>query len=108
MNNILKTQYDMIYLASCGVNGTAPDKEYIGGIDIAQLYKLCRTHLLEALVGTVLKQAGAILPEDWNQRISKAVRKNILLDTERKKLFAFMEKAGIWHLPLKGIILKDY
>ena len=108
MNNILKTQYDMIYLASCGVNGTAPDKEYIGGIDIASLYKLCRTHLLEALVGTVLKQAGVSLPEDWSQRISKAVRKNILLDTERKKLFSFMEKAGIWHLPLKGIILKGY
>ncbi|MGN0619633.1 MAG: nucleotidyltransferase family protein [Ruminiclostridium sp.] len=103
-----KAQYDMIYLASCGVNRTAPDKEYLGGIDIDSLYKVCRTHLLEALVGTVLKQAGVSLPEDWSQRISKAVRKNILLDTERKKLFSFMEKAGIWHLPLKGIILKDY
>lgn len=27
---------------------------------------------------------------------------------EREKLFAFMESRGIWYLPLKGIVLKDY
>ena len=105
---MVKAQYDMIYLASCGVNRAVPDKEYIGGIDIDSLYKVCRAHLLEALVGTVLKQAGVSLPEEWSQRISKAVRKNILLDAERGKLLDFMEKSGIWYLPLKGIILKDY
>lgn len=39
---------------------------------------------------------------------AKAVRKEILFDAERTKLFSFMEQNGIWYLPLKGIILKEY
>jgi hypothetical protein len=59
-------------------------------------------------VGTTLKKAEVILPKEWNESISKAVRKVILFDAERSKLFQFMEQKGIWYLPLKGVILKDY
>lgn len=31
----------------------------------------------------------------------------ILLDSEREKIFSLFEKARIWYLPLKGVILKE-
>lgn len=103
-----KVHYDMIYLAACGINGIRPDREVLGEIDAEKLYRTSHTHFLDALVGTELKKAGIPLPSGWNEQISKAVRKVILLDAERAKLLSFMERKGIWYLPLKGIILKDY
>ncbi|MBQ3544637.1 MAG: nucleotidyltransferase family protein [Lachnospiraceae bacterium] len=103
-----KTQYDMIYLAACGVDGVSPEKEFLNGLDMEKLYRLSYSHFMDALVGTTLKQAGVALPKGWNEHISKAVRKVVLFDTERAKLFSFMEQKGIWYLPLKGIVLKDY
>lgn len=103
-----KLYYDMIYLAACGINGICPEKTVLGEVDAQKLYSLCYVHFLDALVGTALKKAGESLPKEWNEHISKAVRKVILFDAERSKLFSFMEEKGIWHLPLKGIILKEY
>ena len=103
-----KVQYDMIYLAACGINGICPDRTVLGEVDGNELYRISYLHSLDALVGTALKHAGIPLVKGWNERISKAVRKVVLFDAERAKLFAFMEQEGIWHLPLKGIILKDF
>jgi len=103
-----KIQYDMIYLAACGVDKVIPNKEFLNGVDSEKLYHLSGTHFLDALVGTTLKQAGVVLSKAWNEKISKAIRKVVLFDAERAKLFSFLEQKGIWYLPLKGIVLKDY
>lgn len=103
-----KVQYDMIYLSACGVNRIIPKREYLEKMELEKVYRLSATHFLDALVGTTLKQAGISLPKGWTERISKAIRKVVLFDAEREKLFSFMEQKGIWYLPLKGIILKDY
>ena len=116
--------YDMLCLLGCGVNGTIPPKALLEKYrtenrtcgeepDAAQerqlyLYRVSQAHFVDALTGTVLKQAGVSLLPDWAQSIAKAVRKEILFDAERTKLFSFMEQNGIWYLPLKGIILKEY
>ena len=105
--------YDMIYLAACGVNGMQPSDEFIRELKrdegkMEMLYLMSRAHFLDALVGTVLKEADITLPKKWTERISKAVRKNLLFDVERKKLLDFMEQKGIWYMPLKGVVLKDY
>lgn len=102
-----KVYYDMIYLAACGVNGVSPKREYLNELDMAKLEQVSHAHMLDALVGMTLKPWVSISKE-WAERISKAVRKNILFDAERAKLLAFMEQQGIWYLPLKGVILKDY
>ena len=103
-----KVEFNMIYLASCGVNESNPDAEFIKEIDLEQLYDMSCVHSMEALIGMVLKQAGVSLSKEWNEKIAKAIRKNLLFDAERAKLLSFMEQQGIWYLPLKGIILKDY
>lgn len=103
-----KVHYAMIYLTACGVNGIKPEQKYISDIDMEKLFRLSTSHLLEVLTGISLKNSGIKLSEEWTQKLSKSTRKNILFDNERKKLFDFMEKAGIWYLPLKGTVLKDY
>ncbi len=114
--------YDMLYFLYCGINGIKPADEIVGKYRSIQnqttdencinqnpeyLYQMSHAHYVDALTGTVLKQAGVKLPSSWEQSIGKAVRKVILFDSERKKITSFMEQQGIWYLPLKGIILKD-
>lgn len=103
-----KIHFAMIHLVSCGINRTTPCREIVGDIDMEKLFSVCKAHFLEVIAGTALKQAGIVLPEKWTQKLSKSVRKSILFDDERKKLFMFMEQEGIWYLPLKGTVLKDY
>ena len=38
----------------------------------------------------------------------RAIRKTMLLDAERGQILAELERLGIWYMPLKGSILKDY
>ncbi|MBR3769896.1 MAG: nucleotidyltransferase family protein [Lachnospiraceae bacterium] len=102
-----KVQYDMIYLAACGVNQRKPDIEYLQKMNMEWLYKLCHAHQIDALAGMTIIQAGEEIPKEWNEQIGKAIRKNILFDAERAKILQFMEQNEIWYLPLKGIVMKE-
>lgn len=103
-----RIELDMIYLLSCGVNRITPDEKYLKEIDLENLYRMSCAHSVDALIGMVLKQAGVSLSKEWTEGIAKATRKILLFDMERAKLLSFMEERGIWYLPLKGVILKDY
>ena len=106
--------YDMIYLASFGINSKGkPDEKCLERYrtneeNIKELFRMSAKHFIDALVGTTLKWAGVVLPKYWEERMVKAVRKVILFDAERKKLCAWMDREHIWYLPLKGIVLKEY
>ena len=106
---------DLLYLLGCGVNDKMPAKAYIAAFQKAYdadklqtLYQFSKAHFVDALTGTVLKKAGVKLPAEWEQSIAKAIRKVILFDQERAELFSYMDEQGIWHMPLKGVILKDF
>ena len=99
--------YDLRYLAACAVNGIMPEKEKIETMDLEKLYKMSRSHSLSALAAMTLSSGGVKISSEWKAEQDKAVRKNILFDSERAKLLQFMEQNGIWYLPMKGIILKD-
>lgn len=106
--------YDMIYLASFGINSKCkPDEKCLERYrtneeNMKELFRMSAKHFIDALTGMTLKQAGVVLPKYWEERMVKAVRKVILFDAERKKLCAWMDSEHIWYLPLKGIILKEY
>lgn len=103
-----KTLYDMLYLVTCGIQQVKPQQSCVDTIDWEKLYKASRAHFLNVLVGMTLKESGAKLPKEWEQALSKAVRKNVLFDVERAAVLEEFEKLGIWYMPLKGVILKDY
>ena len=106
--------YDMIYLASFGINSKCkPDEKCLERYrtneeNRKELFRMSAKHFIDALTGMTLKKAGVVLPKYWEERMVKAVRKVILFDAERKKLCAWMDRERIWYLPLKGIILKEY
>lgn len=106
--------YDMIYLASVGINSKCkPDEKCLERYrtneeNRKELFQMSAKHSIDALIGMTLKQAGVVLPKYWEESMVKAVRKVLLFDAERKKLCAWMESERIWYLPLKGIVLKEY
>lgn len=114
--SIDRIAYDMLYLASIGINistKSKPDEKCLEHYrtneeNMKALFRMSARHFIDALVGTTLKQAGLILPKYWEDRMVKAIRKVLLFDAERKKLCAWMDSEHIWYLPLKGIIMKDY
>lgn len=56
---------------------------------------------------TVNFELDADLLTNWQQARDMAIRKNIMLDFAREHIFAYMDENNIWHMPLKGSILKD-
>lgn len=101
-----RTDFDLIYLCQCAVNDIAPDEDRVSKMNTEELYRLSRRHMVTALAACGLEKAG-MLTEDFSKAREKAVRKNLFLDLERKKLFSNFEKTGIWYMPLKGSVLKD-
>lgn len=113
MQQITRKDCDMIYVISCALQNQKPDKERIETMDLKALYEAARKHSLTAMVYMALEDTGVFGAADqawmrqWRDEKDKAIRKNILFDTERNQLLALMEKAGIWYMPLRGSVLKD-
>ncbi len=108
------TALDMVYLCGCVLANTKPDEAHLAGIDLKALYQMSNFHSLTALVCEALEMASYVPDPDrqpymasFQMAKAKSIRKNLLLDTEREKLLSFMEKNGIWYMPLKGVVLKD-
>lgn len=101
-----QTAYDLCYLAACAVNGTTPKKEKLEAFDLEKLYKISKRHSLSALCAMAVTSAGIQIPSEWQTEKEKAVRKALLFSAEREGILAFMEKSGIWYMPMKGVILE--
>ena len=97
---------EVIYLCACMVNGEEPDKERVAGMDLERLYKAADRHLLTGIVGYALEAAGIYDPV-FVQAKAKAIRKVVLFDAERAKVLQALDEAGVWHMPMKGSVLKD-
>ena len=102
-----KALYDLVYFTACGLNGIIPEEKRIAEADKEKLRKAAKIHGMSALVAEVLLSAGAEISSEWQEAKDKALRKVLLLDGERAKIFARFEAAGIWYLPLKGILTKE-
>ncbi len=103
----------MLYLCGCALTGAEPRAERLSGASLKELYSISRYHSLTALVCEALSGLEPSSEEDakvlaaFESAKQMSVRKNLMLDTERANIFAFMEQRGIWYMPLKGVILKD-
>jgi len=97
---------DLLYLCRCAVNNQIPESSRVSEMNIELLYKTARFHTLTAVTAYALESAG-ITDHNFEQAKEKAMRKNMFLDLERKKLFKYFEETGIWYMQLKGTVLKD-
>lgn len=114
MEILPQTQQQLLYLISCALHETAPEDAILGDIQWNALFSIARAHSVCAMVCMALEptktfaQADPEVRKQWLDAKNKAVRKNMLLDADRERLMEKMEQAKIWHLPLKGSILKDW
>ena len=106
MADYSKTAETLIYLISCAVNKKKCELKP-GEIDFDGLYLLAKRHFLCAAVSFALESAG-IEERRFTQARLKSMRKLGLFDIERGKICEKLNEAGIWHLPLKGIVIKDF
>ena len=97
---------DVVWLSSCAVNKVKPDAERVNHLDMSLLYKAAQHHQLTAIVAYALESVG-IKDYSFTQAKAKVMRKIGLMDAEMMILFAQMDGLGIWHMPLKGCVLKD-
>ena len=99
-----KSIRDLVYLCSCAVNGTTPDTDKI--VDLDSLYEASHKHMLAALAGMVLQEAG-IQTKGFKDAVSHAQKKAVILNHDLQQVTAALEAAAIWYMPLKGAALKD-
>lgn len=118
-----KTGEDMLYLITCALHNQTPDKDKVCEMDLTALYRYVRYHTLAAITYDALELLAsstgeglsALAKDDtvvsvltkWKETRDKALRKNLMLDAARKKLFQYMDAEHIWYMPLKGAILKE-
>lgn len=95
-----KNQKDIIYLIYCALHNLKADTS---NIDIKEIEKIAYKQTISSLVCTALDIEDPFLFDQKN----KAIRKLMLLDKEREIIFKRLDEKGIWHMSLKGIILKD-
>ena len=108
---------DLVYLISCAVNSVVPEKEIIEKMQLRDVYAMSKFHNLSAMACMALESSypqlvtsfpDMELMKKWQEQKNLAIRKSILFDLERARLYDFLDSQGIWYVPLKGIILKDY
>lgn len=111
---IKQTSEDIVYLIGCVLHEIVPDEKRVASMDLECLYQISEFHTVTAMICMALEKTNVFsriegsLKGKWLEKKNKAIRKNILLDAERMKIFSWMEEKKIWHMPLKGSILKDF
>ena len=106
-NRIRKSADDLIYLLSCAFNEGIPSIERCREMNLADVYNIASMHFLASAAAFALEQVMK-LPREFDQAKKKAIRKLSLFEIERSAVLGEFEKAGIWYLPLKGIVLGKY
>lgn len=109
---------NLLYLTACGLQGKTPSADRMATMDLRQTYRMAKMHSMRAVSyyglqawitssGQVSAEAEDVLAQ-WKEAYNKAIRKNMLFDIEREGLESFMEEQGIWYMPLKGTLLKEW
>ena len=98
-----RTEQDILYLAGCAMHQIKPD---VRGMDFDKITKVAMQHTLSSMICMALESSGVKIDILIDQK-NKAIRKNMMLDNERQRIFSKLDEAGIWHMPLKGVLLQD-
>ena len=102
-----KTAIDLIYLCSCAVNTSLPERNRIEALDLESIFLAASKHMIASMVGMVLKSAGTSSTQ-FSKAIASAQRKAVILNKELSNVTSALGAADIWYMPLKGDVLKDY
>lgn len=116
-NEVNKVGLDLIYLSSCALHSTVPDRERLCDMDLFSVYKMSKLHSINVIAYLAVESAEKSygetfcppdLMERWKGEYHYTLRRLLGFDIEREKLCSFMRDRGIWYVPLKGILLQNY
>ena len=99
--------FDFIYLVSCVVNKEQPDKIRCAEMELEKVYSVALRHALSVCASLALESVVE-LPDYFIEAKYKTIRRLALYEKERQTLLKLFEENGIWYLPLKGIVIKNY
>lgn len=102
-----RTAECMIHLAVCAVNRRKPDLNLIENADLDAVYTLASRHMISAAVAFTLESAG-YRNTCSSEILALAVNKAVNFEMEWNELQGKLSEAGIWSMPLKGVLLKEY
>lgn len=114
MSTITRTSEQLLYLIACALQGVSVREEVLADADLKQLLIMARKHSVASMVCMALEKTAIFVNADeaakkqWLEAKNKTIRKNMLLDAERKAILHELETQGIWYMPLKGSILKGW
>ncbi len=97
---------NLIYLLACAVSGIVPKSTAMPELDIHQLFLLAAKHNVSAAVAVALESMG-VHDVEFHKALGKAIYNDILFKQERSDILAELERECIWHMPLKGILLRN-
>ena len=103
----MNTAQSVIYLCSCALNNKIPDPSLVQEMDLDAVYAFASKHMISATVAMTLESAG-IKDQRSEKSIGRAVRKAVIFQNALQDISSRMEKEQIWHVPLKGSVLKEY
>ncbi|MBR2732131.1 MAG: nucleotidyltransferase family protein [Clostridia bacterium] len=103
----MNSEEAILYLCKCAVRAQTAQRDRIADVDPDEVFALAQKHMLAALVGAALEDAGISTPK-FKQAIAMAKRKAVVLAGETAAVCGKLDQAGIWYLPLKGAVLKDW
>lgn len=98
----------LTYLTHCALHGKTAQLSRLAGVKPEELFCFATEQSMDAMAAWALD--GALPPEKyapWKNARERALRRNLLLDMERRQICAAMEEFGIWYMPLKGSVMKD-
>lgn len=96
------------YFNACAATGTEARAD---SVSFEALWEMAQAHNVTALIAKALQGTAAFEKADeaekkrWRNALNNNIKKTMLFDAERKALLAYLEKEGIWYMPLKGVII---
>lgn len=106
-----KNGLDLLYLISCALHDATPQTCHVEQMELEAVYRLAKHHTLQAISFSALERCERLPATDektlaaWRSIREKILYKNLMMDFEREKLFAFFEENGIRYMSMKGLVL---
>ena len=103
-NHVSSAARALFYLISCELEGKVPERTEL--LSAESVYSLAKYNGLGAIVASSLKRVG-LATEEMFTHLNASIRKTLLFNAARAEISKKLSERGIWHLPLKGVILQE-
>ncbi len=110
---VSETVQALLYLTGCAVNDMVPQRERLEGVDLDAVLALSDRQSLLTLTHCAVKCAyGGTFPKDeilrgWDVNNELLTYRSQLMNQELTRLLDYLERNGIWYMPMKGAVLQD-